>query len=73
MTGLHQFRVFAEACVQMARDAPTADHRSRLLDMAQAWRRLAEEAERFEQLVRDVDETFDVPSLHEFRPYRRSH
>jgi hypothetical protein len=73
MTGLHQFRVFAEACVQMARDAPNADHRSRLLDMAEAWRRLAEEAERFEQLVRDVDETFETPSLQEFRPYRRSH
>lgn len=73
MTGLHQFRVFAEACVQMARDAPNADHRSRLLDMAEAWRRLAEEAERFEQLVRDVDATFEAPSLQEFRPYRRSH
>ena len=73
MTGLHQFRVFAEACVQMAKDAPNADHRSRLLDMAEAWRRLAEEAERFEQLVRDVDQTFDAPSLQEFRPHRRSH
>jgi hypothetical protein len=34
---------------------------------------LAEEAERFEQLVRDVDETFDAPEMQEFRPHRRSH
>jgi hypothetical protein len=73
MTGLHQFRLFAEACVQMAKEAPTAGHRSRLMDMAEAWRRLAEEAERFEQLVRDVDQTFEAPGLHEFRPHRRSH
>jgi hypothetical protein len=72
MTGLQQFRMFAEACAQMAKEAPNADHRSRLLDMAQAWRRLAEEAERFEQLVRDVDETFEAPSMQEFRP-RRPH
>lgn len=59
--------------MQMAKDAPNAGHRSRLLDMAEAWRRLAEEAERFEQLVRDVDQTFDAPSLQEFRPHRRTH
>ncbi len=38
-------------------------HRSRLLDMAEAWRQLAEETERFDQLVRDVDQTFaGIPS-----------
>jgi hypothetical protein len=73
MTGLQQFRVFAEACVQMAKEAPNADHRLRLLDMAQAWQRLAEEAERLEQLARDVDEAFETPSMREFRPDRRSH
>jgi hypothetical protein len=57
----------------MARDAPNSDYRARLLDMAEAWRRLAEEAERFEQLVRDVDATFEAPTLQEFRPRRRSH
>jgi len=62
MTGLQQFRLFAEACVQMAEEAPNAAHRSRLMDMAEAWGRLAEEAERFEQLVRDVDQTFDAPA-----------
>jgi hypothetical protein len=71
--GLQQFRLFAEACVQMAKEAANADHRSRLMDMAEAWGRLAEEAERFEQLVRDVDETFDAPEMQEFRPHRRSH
>ena len=73
MTGLQQFRLFAEACVQMAEEAPNADHRSRLMDMAEAWGRLAEEAERFEQLVRDVDQTFDAPGLQEFRPRRQPH
>jgi hypothetical protein len=73
MSDLHQFRVFAEACMQMASDAPDAGHRLRLLDMAEAWRRLAEDAERFEQLVRDVDQTFDGPSLQDFRPLRRTH
>ena len=73
MMGLQQFRLFAEACVQMAKEAANAEHRSRLMDMAEAWGRLAEEAERFEQLVRDVDETFDAPGMQEFRPHRRSH
>ena len=72
MTGLQQFRLFAAACVQMAKEAPIADHRSRLMDMAEAWGRLAEEAERFEQLMSDVDEIFDTPELQEFRPMRRS-
>ena len=73
MIGLDQFRIFSEACAQMAKESPNAGHRSRLLDMAEAWRQLAEEAERFDQLVRDVDQTFDAPSLQEFRPHRRSH
>lgn len=57
----------------MAKESPDPGHRTRLLDMAEAWRKLAEEAERFDQLVRDVDQTFDAPSLQEFRPHRRSH
>jgi len=57
----------------MANETPAAGHRSRLMDMAEAWRRLAEEAERFEQLVRDVDRAFDAPSPQESRPHRRSH
>jgi hypothetical protein len=73
MSSLDQFRVFSEACVRMATEAPNVSHRSRLLDMAEAWRRLAGEAERFEQLMRDVDQTFDAPGMQEFRPHRRSH
>jgi hypothetical protein len=73
MTSPQQFRVFAEACMQMAKESSAAGHRSRLIDMAEAWERLAAEAERFEQLVRDVDEAFDAPAPHDFRPYRRSH
>jgi hypothetical protein len=75
MSGPDQFRRFADACLQMAEDAGVPDHRSRLIDMAATWRRLAEEAERFDQLVRDVDQAFDPASPQdvEFRPHRRSH
>jgi hypothetical protein len=73
MTSPQQFRVFAKACVQMAKESSASGHRLRLMDMAEAWERLAEDAERFEQLVRDVDEAFDVPSSHEILPHRRSH
>lgn len=62
MSSPQQFRVFAQACVQMANEAPAFDHRARLMDMAEEWRRLAEEVERFEQLMRDVDATFDALS-----------
>ncbi len=75
MSGPDEFRRFADACVQMAVDAGVSDHRARLMDMAATWRRLADEAERFEQLVRDVDQAFDPASPQdvEFRPHRRSH
>ena len=75
MPSPHQFRVFAEACKQMATESPAEDHRGRLMDMAEAWRRLAEEAERFEQLVHEIDSAFEAPSPQdkEFRPHRRSH
>ena len=75
MSSPGQFHLFAEACARMAKEATLADHRAQLIDMAEAWRRLAEEAERFEQLVRDVDAAFDGPGpvdVH-LRPHRRSH
>jgi hypothetical protein len=69
-----QFRLYAQTCVQMA-DASghPSPHRSQLLDMAQEWRRLADEAERFEQLVREVDQAFDIPSAKYAPAQRRSH
>ncbi len=75
MSGPQEFRKYAAECTQMAEDAPGAEHRSRLMDMAEAWRRLAEEAERFEQLIREMDQAFDPPSPQDlqFRPHRRSH
>jgi hypothetical protein len=75
MSGPQEFRKYADECTQMAEDAPGVDYRSRLMDMAEAWRRLAEEAERFEQLIREMDQAFDSPSPQdmEFRPHRRSH
>jgi hypothetical protein len=73
MASPQQFRQYAEACMQMANEVAAFDHRSRLMDMAEEWRRLAEEAERFEQLVRDVDQAFDNPSAKYSRAQRRSH
>jgi hypothetical protein len=58
-----QFRKFAETCVQMARDETFAPQRDRLVEMAAAWRWLAEEADRFERLVRDMDEAFEPPRV----------
>lgn len=74
MSGPVEFRKFADVCTQMSKEVPV-DRRSRLTEMADAWRRLADEAERFEQLVREMDQAFDPPSPQdvEFRPHRRSH
>ena len=66
-----QFRLYAQVCMQIADDA--SKHRSQLMDMAQEWSRLADEAERFEQLMRDVDQAFGVASPKFAGPQRRSH
>ena len=70
-SGAGQFRRFAEACVQMAQDETFTFERARLMEMAAAWRRLAEEADRFERLIRDMDEAFEPPRMRE--PQRQSH
>ena len=70
-SGAGQFRKFAEACAQMAHDEAFAPHRARLMEMAAAWRRLAEEADRFERLIREMDEAFEPPRARE--PQRQSH
>ena len=69
-SGASQFRKFAEACAQMAQDETFALQRARLTEMAAAWRRLAEEADRFERLIRDMDEAFEPPRARELQ---RSH
>lgn len=60
-SGPQEFRQFAEDCLQIAEHLPESDQRARLTTMAQAWRRLADEAERFEQLIREMDQAFDTP------------
>jgi hypothetical protein len=72
MAGPGDFRKFAQVCVEMANDVASAEHRTWLLDMAITWRRLAEDAERFEQMLREVDETFDPPRPRERHPSRRT-
>ena len=75
MSDPDQFQSFAEACMRMAQETTVTAHRALLLNMAEAWLRLAKEAERFEQLLREVDAAFDAPSPQETisRPHRRSH
>lgn len=60
-SGPQEFRRFADDCLQIAECVPESEPRARLAAMAQAWRRLAEEAERFEQLIREMDQAFDTP------------
>jgi hypothetical protein len=75
MSDPEQFQAFADTCTRMAQETAVSEHRPLLLNMAEAWRRLAEEAERFEQLVREVDAAFDAPNPQGsgLRPHRRSH
>jgi hypothetical protein len=53
-----RFRDFADQCARMAQHAQSSDDKVVLLRMAHAWRDLAAEEERFEQLVREADEAF---------------
>jgi hypothetical protein len=75
MSDPDQFQAFADTCKRMAQETTVPEHRPLLLNMAEVWRRLAEEAERFEQLVREVDAAFDAPNPLDggLRPHRRSH
>lgn len=39
-----KYREYAEECERLAKQAKTAHHRDILIEMAQAWRQLADEA-----------------------------
>ncbi len=41
----NQYREFAEECVRMAKEAKIERHREILLEMADVWKRLAQEAD----------------------------
>jgi hypothetical protein len=43
-----RYRQFAAECVRAAQQAPNADDKVSLLEMAEAWRRLAERASKAE-------------------------
>ncbi len=70
-SGPQEFRRFADDCLQIAERVAESDQRSRMMVMAQAWRRLADEAEHFEQLIREMDQAFDMPIEHELATPRR--
>ena len=44
----------------MANEPGSEGHRAQLMEMAEAWRALAEEAERIEQLVLEMDQAFET-------------
>jgi hypothetical protein len=46
MASVEEYRRHAAECLSLARIAESADDRSRLLQMAEAWRELAERLER---------------------------
>lgn len=70
-SGPQEFRQFAEDCLQIAERLPESDQRARLATMAQAWRRLADEAERFDQLIREMDQAFDMSYPRDIAASRR--
>ncbi len=45
MTTRDEYLKFAEECLRLAQQAADPDTRARLLDMAQAWRELADKAQ----------------------------
>ena len=75
MAAPQQFRKFADICVRLAKEPAAATNRAQLLEMAEAWRGLAEEAERFEQLILEMDQAFETADTREPAPraQRRSH
>jgi hypothetical protein len=56
VTKLEQYRHFAQACLELARNAEDKEARASLLHMAQVWHRLAEEP------ASEVDERRSVES-----------
>jgi hypothetical protein len=44
MTSSSQYREFAEECLRLAKQAPDEHDRKILKEMAEAWRKVAEEA-----------------------------
>jgi hypothetical protein len=72
MANPQQFRIFAELCAQMAKNAAVAEHREQFMEMRATWQQLAEEAEHFEQLVRDLDQAFDYAGAPVRERQRRS-
>ena len=53
-----KFREFIHDCNKLAEMSRTEDERKALLRMASAWRELALEEERMEQLIQEVDQAF---------------
>jgi hypothetical protein len=49
MTLAEKYRTYAAECVALAQKAQNTEDRARLLQMAQAWRQLAERHEAFDQ------------------------
>jgi hypothetical protein len=61
MPNRQDFLRFAEQCSRMVEDDDVADRRETLENMARAWRQLAAEEERIDDLVQAVDQLFATP------------
>ncbi len=48
-SAVEQYKEFAAECLRLAQQATDAAHKARLLEMAEAWQRLADQAAKREQ------------------------
>jgi uncharacterized protein with PhoU and TrkA domain len=61
MTKSDAYLRYARHCVEMADNAKSAEERLRLLEMAQAWKHLANQAEGIADLVREAQDGGIIP------------
>ena len=68
MATVIEFRNFADACTRLAQSAETETSKTALLAMAERWSRIAAQAERVRQLVREADAVFQAPEAETEKP-----
>jgi hypothetical protein len=70
MPSATDFRNFAATCTQIASAADMEANKAALLNMAEKWNNLAEQADRIRRLVRDADAVLDSASPEEVEKQR---
>jgi len=66
MASVEEYRRHAAECLSLARIAESADDRGRLLQMAEAWRELAERLQRKAELQRNAETEAGSPKRRAF-------